>query len=245
MDRRKEQILSAIIREYVDTALPVGSVNLVKRYRLKLSPATIRNEMAELEKEGYIYQPFTSAGRVPTDRGYRYFVDLLMEEKALTEREQKLLQTELAKLKAKCSRLARTIVKLLACMSQNLAVTGFKDSESVWDSGMSELLKQPEFRNIDSLSQVVTILDYINENIDKISTQTDEKVDIYIGEENPLAKIKHCSMIISGFKLPTGEKGIITIIGPKRMRYARNVSLINCITKFLGSGLIMILVIWG
>ena len=79
MDRRKQQVLKAVVQDYVDTAEPVGSRTLARKYGLGVSPATIRNEMADLEEMGFLEQPHTSAGRIPSDRGYRFFVDVLMD----------------------------------------------------------------------------------------------------------------------------------------------------------------------
>jgi len=94
MNHRKKQILMAIIHDYVDTAEPVGSRTIARKYNLGVSPATIRNEMADLEESGYIKQPYTSAGRIPSERGYRYYVDYLMKVEELSEQEIKLIQRE-------------------------------------------------------------------------------------------------------------------------------------------------------
>src|SRR2546425_830493 len=77
LDDRKAAILRAVVREYIETAQPVGSTRVARQSSLRVSPATVRNEMATLEREGYLVQPHTSAGRVPTDKGYRFFVDQL------------------------------------------------------------------------------------------------------------------------------------------------------------------------
>src|SRR3954466_15391415 len=98
MDIRHQKILAAIVKEYSESANPVGSKEIVDRYGLKVSSATIRNDMAELERHGYINQPHKSAGRVPTDKGYRFFVNELMRRFELSEKERQLLKTELAKL---------------------------------------------------------------------------------------------------------------------------------------------------
>src|SRR5918911_344726 len=100
MDIRKQRILAAIVKDYSETANPVGSKELVEKFNFKESSATIRNEMAALEKDGYIYQPHKSAGRIPTDKGYRFFVNELMRRFELSEKERRLLKTELVKLQA-------------------------------------------------------------------------------------------------------------------------------------------------
>lgn len=245
MEQRKKIILSAIIREYVDTAMPVSSSTLVKKYNFDLSGATLRNEMVILEKEGYIFQPHTSAGRIPTDKGYRFFVDELMKRKSLSEKEQSNLYQEFLKLKAKYNQLARITAKLLSSMSHNLVVSGLLDdkSEEACDCGIAELLKEPEFRETDEICKIASILDHLDENIKKISQEVKkEKVKIYIGQENPIIKMDNCSMIVSGFRLSSGDRGLIVIIGPKRMRYAKNVSLVDHLTKLLASGSLVLLI---
>src|SRR5260221_804566 len=92
LDDRKLDVLRAIVEDYVSTNEPVGSKTLVGRHHLGVSPATIRNDMATLEDEGYITQPHTSAGRVPTDRGYRLFVDRLSSVKPLSAAERKAIE---------------------------------------------------------------------------------------------------------------------------------------------------------
>ena len=93
LDDRKLDVLRAIVEDYVSTQEPVGSKTLVERHNLGVSPATIRNDMAALEDEGYIAQPHTSAGRIPTDKGYRLFVDRLSTVKPLTSAERRAIQS--------------------------------------------------------------------------------------------------------------------------------------------------------
>ena len=121
LTERQKNILSVVVKEYTDLAMPVGSKHISRKYKFDLSPATIRNEMNELEDTGYLFQPHTSAGRIPTDKGYRYFVEKIMPDKELSKAEQKKLQAELLKLKAKNTRLERTAAKLLSSLSGNLA----------------------------------------------------------------------------------------------------------------------------
>lgn len=96
MDDRKQKVLLAIVQDFIATAEPVGSRTIAKKYRLGVSPATIRNEMADLEEMGYIEQPHTSAGRIPSVRGYRYYVDYLMKKRELTREEEELIRSQLA-----------------------------------------------------------------------------------------------------------------------------------------------------
>lgn len=242
MTKRQQKILSAIIKEYIQTAEPVGSKILVNKYNFKLSTATIRNEMKELENLKYIAQPHTSAGRIPTNKGYRFFVDSLMKERSLTINEQRQLQAELLKTRAKYNRLAKTTAKALSHLSNNLVISGIFDSDEIWEAGMPKLLKQPEFQDSDEVYNIAEALDLLDGHLDDLCSKTKDKcVKVYIGKENPL-NIENCSMIISQIKYPSGQKGIIAIIGPKRMKYEKNISLLKHITKLLGSGLGIIII---
>jgi transcriptional regulator of heat shock response len=238
MQERQELILGSIIKEYVDSAIPIGSSLLFEKYDFGVSPATIRAEMQELENKGYLYQPHTSSGRIPTDKGFRYFVDELMREKELTKREQNSLQVELLRLKAQNKMLARTTAKLLSSMSGNLAISGIIDSDDFYKSGIQNLLSQPEFGNLDSVCKIAEVFDYLDESIDDLSKELKNKseVEVFIGKESPISKTDDCSIVVSKYNLKSGEEGLLAIIGPKRMKYSRNVSLIDYLKKLLGEG---------
>jgi len=244
MNSRQEKILAAVIEEYTQTAVPVGSAVLVEKYALGVSSATIRNDMAELENQEFLYQPHISAGRIPTDKGYRYFVEQIMGDKELSKHEQQKLQKEFLKLKAQNTRLTKTTAKLLSHLSGNLAVSGLMDKEDFSDFGMKELMGQPEFREIDEMCRMVEALDYIDEKFDRLVAELNEgETKIYIGNENPIDGISNCSMIVSPYKTKNGEKGILALIGPKRMKYAKNKSLIEYMKKILGGTYSIIIII--
>lgn len=244
MIERQETILGAIIREYIETAVPISSALLAEKYGFDLSPATLRAQMLALEEAGYLYQPHTSAGRIPTDKGFRYFVDELMEERPLSLREQKALQVEILKLKAQNQLLARTTAKLLSAMSDNLAVSGLIGSEECHKAGTQKLLCQPDFNNLDSVSKLAEILDYLDENAPALFQKLEGRSDslIFIGKENPIRFADECSMVVSRYRLESGEEGFLAIIGPKRMKYSRNLSLLNYFKKVLGGELAIVLI---
>src|SRR5437764_3233845 len=124
LDDRKLEVLRAIVEDYVSTQEPVGSKALVERHNLGVSPATIRNDMAILEEEGYIAQPHTSAGRVPTDKGYRLFVDRLSTVKPLSSPERRAIQTFLEGA-ADLDDVVHRTVRLLAQLTRQVAVVQY------------------------------------------------------------------------------------------------------------------------
>jgi heat-inducible transcriptional repressor len=237
LTERQNQILKTIVQEYSDTAIPVSSGLLIEKYDLLFSSATLRGEMAKLEESGYLTQPHISAGRIPSDKGYRYFIDnLIVREKADLE-YQKRLELELLNLKTKNARLERTTAKLLSSMSHCLAISGVVDKNEFYDFGMHNLLEDPELAGKNDLSRLVMALDVIDENLDKIvGEMKDGETRIFIGEENPIEAAKNCSMIVSPYQRADGERGLLAIIGPRRMKYQKNKGLIDLMKKILGKG---------
>lgn len=242
MNERFQKILTAVIEEYTNTAIAVSSEVIAEKYLKGVSSATIRSDMHKLEKEGYLHRPHISAGRIPTDKGYKYFVEEIMPERELSLVEQKKMQTELLKMKAQHNRLSRTTAKLLSLLSGNLAISALDRDFS--DFGIRELLENPEFKEVDEFCKVAEALDYIDENIATILKQVKEgETKIFIGKDNPIKEISNCSMMVSPYKTKKGEKGVLAIIGPKRMEYAKNKSLIDYMKKLLGSASVVIIFI--
>lgn len=232
---RQGKILTVIIKEYTETALPVSSGLLIKKYRLPYSSATVRNEMVFLEKRGFLHKPHVSAGRVPSDKGYRYFIDYLMNDRDISKSYIKQLEVELLKEKAKSARLERTTAKLLSSMSKCLVISGVVNKNEYFDFGMHNLLTDPEFSDLDEFSKMTEALDLIDENVDKILAQLEgEETKIFIGKENPIKEIQDFSMIVTPYQLEGGEKGLVALIGPKRMKYGKNKKLMDYVKELIG-----------
>ncbi len=243
MNDRQKQLLSAIVELYTKTAVPVGSQVLLENYDFGVSSATLRNDMVALEEEGYLYQPHVSAGRIPTDAGYRMYVEEMMGDEDLSREDQRRLQKELLMMKAKNTRLSRSTAKLLSALSGNLAVSGMVGRDELYDFGMREMIEKPEFQEIDELCRLVETLDTLDEKLDGIMLELkDGETHIFIGNENPITGIDNCSMIVAPYETNEG-RGMLAIIGPKRMDYAKNKSLIEYMRKFLGTSLSIILII--
>ena len=244
MNTRQRQILSAVVELYTKTALPVGSQVLLERFQFPVSSATLRNDMVALEEAGYLYQPHVSAGRIPTDAGYRFYVEEMMGDEDLSREDQRRLQKELLMMKAKQARLGRSTTKLLSALSGNLAVSGLIDKDEFYDFGMKELMEKPEFQEIDELCRLVETLDSLDERIDAIFAKlSDGETQIFIGDENPIKGISNCSMVVAPYQSSEGQ-GILAIIGPKRMDYAKNKSLIEYMKKLLGSSFPVLVIVF-
>lgn len=236
---RQAKILAAIVKENCDSCQPVASQDLVEKYNFGVSPATIRNEMQVLEKTGYIHQPHTSAGRVPTDKGFRYFVNQLMDRVKLSIKEQDQLKRELVKLQIAHMEMGRRIAKLLSEQSQQASFAVFP--EEVSTVGLSNILNNPALPAEDA-KEIAKFFDDIDQYAEKmIADYGGNKAEAFIGKELKLSKKSDYSMIVSGLQLPSGKKGVIGLVGPKSMKYEKNLSLMEYIAKLLGGSAVVIL----
>jgi transcriptional regulator of heat shock response len=212
----------------------VGSKELADKYTFGVSAPTIRNEMQELEKLGYIHQPHTSAGRVPTDKGFRYFVNQLMDKVKLTLVEQDKLKKELMKLQMAHMEIGRRLAKVVSEHSQQASFALFDNDVST--VGLSNILENPNLPKEDA-QEIAEFFDNIDDYAEKmISDYTGKGPEAKIGKEITLSKNSDYSMVVSGLQLPSGKKGVIGVVGPKSMKYEKNMSLLEYISKLLGGG---------
>ncbi len=335
LGERKEKILYAVIQNYLETGEPVGSRTISKYTDLNLSSATIRNEMSDLEELGYIVQPHTSAGRIPSDKGYRFYVDRLIAEKdqeitdmqelmiQKTEKMEKVLK-QVAKVLANNTEYAtmisapsvirnrvkfvqlsavdehqilsvvvmdgnivrnkiidveapldnETLLKLNMLLNTNLngltveqinlgliarmreqagihediiaqvlntvAETIEQDEDlEIYTSGTTNIFKYPELADTQKASELLTAFedkDALQELIADVQSETDEKgtgIQVYIGNESPIATMKDCSVVTASYELGDGVRGTIGIIGPKRMDYKKVMTNLKHLKKEL------------
>ena len=218
-------ILKTIISEHIKTGAPVGSEILVEKYKLNISPATVRNEMSELEDNGYIRQPHTSAGRVPTPKAYHYFVENLKVKKLSAKEELFILEAMGEKKEIDLKKTA----KLLAHLSNSAVFWAFYKN-NLFYTGISNLLQQPEFTQNNLIFQTGAIIDRLDEIMDEIFDSVKFTPDIVIGEENPFGNF--FSTIICKYRLESNV-GVFGLLGPMRMDYEKNSALVNFINTKL------------
>jgi len=219
MEERKKQILNTIVEEHIETGLPVGSSLLVEKYKLGVSPATVRNIMSDLEEKGYIAQPHTSAGRVPTEKAYK----LLLEDLG----EGKLKEKEIEAINEVFSHDAdfRKVAKALAQTAQT-AVFWARDENDLYYTGMSNLFRQPEFSSAENIYDMGEVIDRMDEIVEGIFSEVDFEPEILIGSDNPFGD--SCSSIVVKYR--DGEDvGIFGILAPMRMDYERSLAIIKYI----------------
>src|SRR3972149_5581815 len=148
LTERQKQLLREIIESYIETGVPVGSETIEKESNMGVSPATIRNEMVKLTALGYLRQPHTSAGRIPTSMGMKFYVDQLMEERSLSLQDEVSIKEELGEQKEHFNKLLRHTAKVLADQTHSLALATDEEND-VYAAGMANILDMPEFYDID------------------------------------------------------------------------------------------------
>ncbi|MBQ3280206.1 transcriptional regulator [Candidatus Saccharibacteria bacterium] len=224
---RQEKILAQIIEEYAETAAPVGSMTMAKLFGV--SPATIRAEMARLETFGLIAQPHTSAGRVPTDAGYRYYVNHMNENGQADENREMYAIEKRVNSQSRADAAIRGAVDSLVELTGNLGLATIDGQ--LYLSGMSRLFMQPEFMDYRKVQAVAKLLDNLEPWLREAAPG--EPLNIFIGHENPIGKNSEVSLIISKFVSPFSDNSYIGVLGPTRQNYFRVMSLVKYAGKML------------
>ncbi len=226
ISERKKFILLTLIKEYIKTAQAVSSGVLVDHYKLDISPATVRNEMMELEEEGYIYQPHTSSGRIPTEAAYEFYLSELQNLKRrndLREAELKLLEQLFGHDINAYKKTARAISELA-----NGTVFWAFHKNDLYYTGLSNLFSQPEFRHTELVYNVSSVIDRLEDKIDLIFEELIDGTQVMIGSKNPFGNFLSTVM----FKYKHKKKsGLFGILGPLRMDYAHNLTLVEFIKR--------------
>jgi heat-inducible transcriptional repressor len=221
MTERQKQILSAIIEQYAEVAVPVGSSLLAKVF--DVSSATIRAEMAELERLNFIRQPHTSAGRIPTDRGYRFYVNNLTtsEETAPERRAERALSARVTH-GGLPERTIRNAVDTLVELTHNLGLATI--GNQLYISGLSNLFGQPEFIGGNQVQQVARLLDNLEPWLREAAPN--EPLSVFIGAENPIGRSAGVTLIISRFRSPFSDHSYVGTLGPTRQSYRDVMALV-------------------
>ncbi len=333
IDERKCKILQAIINDYISTAEPVGSRTLARKYDLGISPATIRNEMADLELMGYIEQPHTSSGRVPSAKGYRFYVDCLMSPQQMSEQEITLINNWYHAKVQRIEEVFQETVKILSTMTQNISLvlapqlshcvfrylqflpldehrailivvtdTGFVENkvinipegisfrdlqqiseginnrlaglsfdkiktpilgeikhevlpdakmfqtameiikqaltadkhDKVYLGGTTQLLNQPEFRDVEKVKGLLSMLEEQQLLCDILNIQDSDGVVVTIGRENKYSGIHECSMVQATYRIDGQVVGTVAVLGPTRMEYGKIMTVLEFMHRHLG-----------
>lgn len=234
MEPRQQQLLRFIIDDYIQTAEPVGSKCLVERYHLDISPATVRNEMSLLEEEGYLRHAHTSAGRIPTEKAYQFYLKEFLgkgdkgyrgdrgdkgKDKGAFEHMEHEDNKESA---------VKSIAKRLMEVSGETAIVAFDPNWSFY-TGVSNLMQKPEFQ--DSVSTLAGLVDQFDEVVSDMFDRVSHEPQVFIGSHNPFGD--QMTTIIVRYDFPNTSGGILGLVGPMRMDYVRNLALLEAAKKII------------
>lgn len=333
LDERKRQVLQAIIDDYISTAEPIGSRTIARKAGLGVSPATIRNEMSDLEALGFLEQPHTSAGRIPSAKGYRFYVDCLMGHQQFSDQDTLLINQWFEQKVRRLDEAFQETVRVLSRITRNVSLliapqatlcrfkylqflpfdatrvvvivvtdTGVMDNrlmdipsgtspeelqriagalnhwlgglampdikmslleqikaeilprpelldqalallreatggpgsgEKMYLGGASQILAQPEFRDVDKVRNLLSMLEEERLLYDILHTQDGNGVIVTIGKENKVSEIQDCSVIQASFRIDGQTVGTLAVLGPTRMEYARTMAAIEFMQKHM------------
>ncbi len=235
LEPRQEAILKAIVDEYIRSAQPVGSRSVAELSGSLVSPATIRSEMAALEDEGFIVQPHTSAGRIPTEKAYVYYLQNFVSAEPGHAASAQLRKSvadgrSTGTGEPDMRDLARTLMEL----SGEMAIVAV-DPRNSYYSGVANLVGKPDFSDIAVVQELSRMLDRFDQLVGEVFDRMTSEPQVLIGSENPFGK--DMSAVMVKCRLPNGQIGILGLIGPMRMDYGRNLGLVTDIQEILDDSL--------
>jgi transcriptional regulator of heat shock response len=222
MTERQQTLLKLLVDSYIQTAEPVSSQSLVQMSRLGFSSATIRNDLAALEENGYVKSPHTSSGRVPTDKGYRFYIEWFVDKPRPSVRERRHLEerTRGTNVELRVRRLAQALSELTG----NVVVLSSAPERS-FATGIALLLEMPEFHDPRMVMHLGQMLDRRELWLKVLRRQLGDEIAILLGEESPFGKDMATMTLI--LRLANGERLLMSIIGPMRMNYEHNLAMLR------------------
>ena len=224
---RQQELLRAIIEEYIETAEPVGSETIVRKYNLGVSPATIRNEMVELTDLGFLKKPYASAGRIPSPPALKFYIQTLMKEHELPVKDEVSIKESLWDNRFEFDKLLKEASKQLSEKTGTLAIANTEGGDTYY-YGAASILDMPEFIDIDLTKSILSLLDdstLLSEIFSRVIGDSD--VHILIGDDLEIENLLPCSFVFSNFGAGRRFAGTVGVIGPARMHYPRVVPTVR------------------
>ncbi len=236
-ESRRRDILSAAIELYLNTVQPVSSDSLLKKRRMALSSASIRKAFAELEDAGYLMHPHTSAGRIPTDDGYRFYINVLMKKKKLLRHEAEFID-KIYELKAReVEDLLAETPDIMANFTHYASVVYSDKDDHVYFGGFRYILEHPEFSDIKKAHMVFEALEKKEELLELIKRNFSDRTQVYIGKETACPQMENCSIVVTKYVGRGRQDGRLALVGPKRMAYDKVIPLMDYIAQVLTESL--------
>jgi transcriptional regulator of heat shock response len=231
-DARRKAVLSSAINFYIREAEPVASDDLSDEF--DLSPATIRNIFAELEEAGYLTHPHTSAGRMPTDKGYRYYVDFLLSQLDLIEEEKARIFGAYERGSETLEAILEKTSDLLSEVTHCAGIAALPDmDERFVYRGVSYIIEQPEFQDASSIRFLIRLIEEKRRLLEIIRKHNSRKVAVYIGEELGCEGTENCAILISSYNMKEQPVGRLAVLGPRRMEYSHVIPALEYVSEVL------------
>jgi len=221
LSARQTQILKVLIDEYIETAEPVGSESLEKKYSLGVSPATVRNEMVILTSMGYLRQPHTSAGRVPSPKAMKFYINQLMDEWQMSLTDEVKAKEEVWDARGDIDNLLDEATHSLAQRTRNLAVAALDDDDRVWHAGYSNVFANPEFADVGACSNLFSFIEEAQRIHELFFERVhgESPVEVIFGEELGWPDFNNLGFAVTHFSA-LGRNGALGVIGPIRLSYS-------------------------
>ena len=229
---RRKSVLSSAINRYIKNALPVASDDIAQEF--DLSSATIRNIFSELDESGYLKHPYTSGGRVPTGKGYRYYVDSLIQQMELMDDEKQRIFKDCQKKACRLDDALENTSEVISAITHYAGIVSFLEwQDKMFYKGISRILDQPEFRDVDKIRLLVEIMEDKKQLLDIINRDFSGNVKVYIGSELGFPEMENCSLVVSSFKMKDQPSGRLAVLGPMRMEYNHIIPTMEYISEVL------------
>lgn len=229
---RQKKILKIVVKEFMKSAEPVGSVTLSKKYDLGISPATLRAEMGKLVDEGYLYKEHSSSGRIPTTMGLRFFLNEMLKEKQIDKVKETKLKEKLFQRRFNKSQFIKEAVKALSEISGQTAFSLVDDI--VFSSGVGHLVSEPEFEDMKLLQTALDVIEsesILKSLFEKFSHEN--KMRALIGDEIGMDSMDECGIVYAPYRYFRGTEGYIAVLGPRRMPYGKVFPAVRTISSFI------------
>jgi len=231
-ESRRRAILTSTINRYIKEAEPVSSEDVAGDF--DLSSATIRNIFAELEEAGYLTHPYTSGGRIPTNRGYRYYVDFLLSQMELLDEEKEHIVKEYKREIKRMDDVLEKTSEVISVITHYTGIVSFLEwQDRLLYKGVSYILDQPEFRDLERMRILIQVLEEKQNLLTIINRDFSEKVKVYIGSELGFPGIEDCALVVSSFYQKNKPLGRLAVLGPMRMEYKHIIPSLDYIADIL------------
>lgn len=229
---RRKSVLNAAINRYIKNALPVASEDIAEEF--DLSSATIRNIFSELDESGYLKHPYTSGGRVPTDKGYRYYVDFLIQQMELIDEEKQRILKDCKKKMRRLDDALENTSEVISEITHYAGIVSFLQwQDKMFYKGISRILDQPEFKEAEKIRLLINLMEDKKRLLDIINRDFSGAVKVYIGSELGFPEMENCSLIVSSYKMKNQPSGRLAVLGPMRMQYEHIIPTMEYISEVL------------